>query len=322
MSGVVALALVVALVFAVGAGSPAKTSGTTTTSAPTETATPGQASTSDAGVTGTSIRVVFPVSNLSSLASSFGFAGDIEYSEQDKAIRLFVKLINDSGGIHGRKIDADIVNFDPTSETGMRALCKQWTEGSDPAFAVLDGIGTWTGDSQLCITQEGHTPLLSQWTTVTNWTEQGAPYLWWTGPDDAAILAGHRAFARQHREARHAGIDRRALRRRLAVRGRPFGDRGINVGNAHQQPPWPHPAASRRIRPGPGRARCRCQSRTRGVSAGRGLPKPLFSWVRPGFSSCTSRRTSAGKSGRNPASSIAWCARALRSIGAFVMRPS
>ncbi len=188
VSGVVALALVVALIFAVGAGSPAKTSGTTTTSAPTKTATPGQASTSDAGVTGNSIRVVFPVSNLSSLASSFGFAGDIEYSEQDKSIKLFVKLINDSGGIHGRKIDPEIVNFDPTSETGMRALCKQWTEGSDPAFAVLDGIGTWTGDSQLCITQEGHTPLLSQWTTVTNWTEQGAPYLWWTGPDDAAIL--------------------------------------------------------------------------------------------------------------------------------------
>ena len=23
---------------------------------------------------------------------------------------------------------------------------------------------------------------------MTNWTEQGSPYLWWTGPDDAAIL--------------------------------------------------------------------------------------------------------------------------------------
>ena len=50
------------------------------------------------------------------------------------------------------------------------------------------GSGTWTGDNQLCITQEGHTPVLSQWTTVTNWTQEGSPYLWWTGPDDAAIL--------------------------------------------------------------------------------------------------------------------------------------
>jgi hypothetical protein len=188
VSAAVALVLVVALVFAVGAGSSGKSPSTTTTSAIPKSATPGQASGSDAGVTGNSIRVVFPVSNLSSLASSFGFAGDVEYSEQAKAIKLFVKLINDSGGIHGRKIDADVVNFDPTSETGMRGLCKQWTEGSNPAFAVLDGIGTWTGDSQLCITQEGHTPLISQWTTVSNWTAEGAPYLWWTGPDDAAIL--------------------------------------------------------------------------------------------------------------------------------------
>ena len=37
----------------------------------------------------------------------------------------------------------------------MRALCKQWTQGNPPAFAVVDGIGTWTGDNELCVTQEG-----------------------------------------------------------------------------------------------------------------------------------------------------------------------
>ena len=70
----------------------------------------------------------------------------------------------------------------------MRALCKTWTEGSPAAFAVLDGIGDWTGDDQLCITQEGHTPFIGAWTTVTNWTNEGSPYLWWTGPDQATIL--------------------------------------------------------------------------------------------------------------------------------------
>ena len=55
----------------------------------------------------------------------------------------------------------------------MRALCKTWTEGSPAAFAVLDGIGDWTGDNQLCITQEGHTPFIGQWTTVTNCTDLG-----------------------------------------------------------------------------------------------------------------------------------------------------
>lgn len=146
------------------------------------------ASTSSAGVTSDEIKVAFPVSNLDALGSQLGFAADVEYSEQDKAIHLFVGAINDAGGIHGRKIDPIIVNFDPTNEIEMRALCKQWTEGSGAVFAVLDGMGTWSGDGQLCITQEGHTPLLSQWTTVTNWTTLGSPYLWWTGPDDAAIL--------------------------------------------------------------------------------------------------------------------------------------
>lgn len=149
---------------------------------------PDEASTSSAGVTAHAINVVFPISNLTQLSSQLGFAGDVEFSEQTKAIDLFVGHINATGGIHGRRINPIIVNFDPTNEIEMRALCKDWTEGGS-VFAVLDGIGTWTGDDQLCITQEGHTPLLSQWTTIPDWTREGSPYLWWTGPDDASILA-------------------------------------------------------------------------------------------------------------------------------------
>ncbi len=170
------------------------TSGTTGTSSGLGLGKPSgvsvdQASTSSRGVTATSINVVFPVSNLTSLASNFGFAGDSEFGVQKAAIHTFVNAINDSGGINGRMINPMIVNFDPTNESDMRALCKQWTEGSPPVFAVLDGLGSWTGDNELCVTQEGHTPFIGQWTTVTNWTQEGAPYLWWTGPDQAQILA-------------------------------------------------------------------------------------------------------------------------------------
>ncbi len=147
-----------------------------------------QASTSSRGVTAGSINVVFPVVSLSSLAGKEGFAQDPEFGEQTKAIQFYVKQVNDSGGINGRKINPIISTFDPTSESNMRALCKTWTEGSPAAFAVLDGVGDWTGDNQLCITQEGHTPFIGAWTTVTNWTNEGSPYLWWTGPDQAAIL--------------------------------------------------------------------------------------------------------------------------------------
>ncbi len=146
-----------------------------------------RASTTTRGINGNKINVVFPIVSLNSLAGKEGFAQDFEYSEQSKAIKYFVGLVNQKG-IHGKKINPIIVSFDPTNESSMRALCKDWTEGSPAAFAVLDGIGTWTSENQLCITQEGHTPLISSWTTVTNWTQKGAPYLWWTGPDDAVVL--------------------------------------------------------------------------------------------------------------------------------------
>jgi hypothetical protein len=153
------------------------------------TATPvSQASTSARGVSATSINVVFPVISLSSIAGRLGLASDKEYGDQTKAIHLFVNQINQSGGIHGRKINAMIVNFDPTDQASMTALCKQWTEGSPPVFAVIDAIGTWTGNNQLCLTQQGQTPLISNWTTVTNWTQLGSPYLWWTGADQAPVL--------------------------------------------------------------------------------------------------------------------------------------
>ena len=148
-----------------------------------------EASTSTRGVSATAINVVFPVISFTSIEGQFEIQSDAEYGEQTKAIHLFVNQINDAGGINGRKINPMIVSFDPTSASDQRSLCKQWTEGNPPVFAVLDGLGTFEGVNELCITQEGHTPMLSQWTTTTNWTDLGAPYLWWTGADDAPILA-------------------------------------------------------------------------------------------------------------------------------------
>jgi hypothetical protein len=192
---IVAVALVVigGVVYAVAsrpASSPPSAARTTkangaSTSGPSPVST---ASTSSRGVTKSRINVVFPVVALNSLAGQEGFAEDAEFGEQTKAIRLFVNQINDTGGINGRRINPIIESFDPTNEASMRALCKEWTEGSPAVFAVLDGLGDWTGDNELCITQEGHTPFVGAWTTVTNWTDLGSPYLWWTGPDQAAIL--------------------------------------------------------------------------------------------------------------------------------------
>ncbi len=188
VSWVLLLVIVGGVVFGITASS--STSKTPSGTSPTAPLTaPETASNSSRGVTATSITVAFPVSNLTSLSSNFGFAGDIEYSEQVQAINTFVNAINAAGGIHGRKIIPDIANFDPTSETSMRSLCKQWTQGSPPVFAVLDGIGDWTGDNELCIAQEGHTPFIGAWTTVDQWLQEGSPYLWWIGPNQSQILA-------------------------------------------------------------------------------------------------------------------------------------
>jgi substrate-binding family protein len=148
-----------------------------------------KASTSARGVSASAINVVFPIISFSSIEGQFEIESDAEYGEQAKAIHLFVNQINDAGGIDGRKINPMIVSFDPTNVVEQRSLCKQWTQGTPAVFAVLDGLGTFQGVNELCVTREGHTPMLSQWTTTTNWTDLGSPYLWWTGADDAPILA-------------------------------------------------------------------------------------------------------------------------------------
>jgi Periplasmic binding protein len=179
----VVVGVVLWLVLAPSAGAAETTLAATTTPTPVS-----QASTSTRGVTANAINVVFPVVAINSEAGQLGFAEDKEYNEQAYAIRLYVNQINAAGGIHGRKINPIIVSYDPANATEMRSLCQQWTQGNPPVFAVIDAIGTWTGDNELCVTQEGHTPMIAAWTTTTNWTDQGSPYLWWTGADQAPVL--------------------------------------------------------------------------------------------------------------------------------------
>lgn len=186
----VVLAVVGAVVYAVSSSKAAPPSATTS---PVKLTPSGvgvdQASTSSRGVVGNTINVAFPVANLSALSGNLGFAGDAEDAQQARAIHTFVNAVNADGGINGRKINPIIANFDPTNQAAMLALCKQWTQGSPPVFAVLDGVGSYSGDDELCVTQQGHTPFLGEGSTVTEYTDAGAPYLWWLGPDQSDVLA-------------------------------------------------------------------------------------------------------------------------------------
>jgi len=139
---------------------------------------------SDRGVSPTKIKVVFPYADLGPIGSATGL--DAGSEDEPTAINAFVNDINSGGGINGRLIDPEIVKYNPLDDAELRADCKDWTE-SQEVFAVVDSYG-WHDDHQLCITQEGHTPLISKWTTVTDWTSRGDPYLWWTGPDSAEVI--------------------------------------------------------------------------------------------------------------------------------------
>ena len=173
-----------------------------------------QASTSARGVSAGAINVVFPVISFTSIEGEFEIESDAEYGEQTKAIHLFVDQINDAGGINGRKINPMIVSFDPTNPNEQQALCKQWTQGNPPVFAVLDGLGTWEGVNELCITQQGHTPMLSQWIDDHQLDGPRVALPVVDGSGRRAHPGGHRAVgaelgpARTRQEGRRRGLGR------------------------------------------------------------------------------------------------------------------
>lgn len=194
------VALVVALgvvggVVAVGSAAIPSSSTKSAAGTPGANAGPAQAAPSTSGVTKDSVTVVFPVIDLSAIANASGL--DVGDENSTQAITTFVDDVNTRGGINGRHFVARIEKFNPYDDADMRAKCKDWTQSGN-VFAVIDATGAWTGDNQLCITQEGKTPLLSNWTTTTDWTRRGNPYLWWIGPDDSAVLRNlvHWATAR------------------------------------------------------------------------------------------------------------------------------
>ncbi|MCU1460892.1 MAG: hypothetical protein JWO37_967, partial [Acidimicrobiales bacterium] len=147
---------------------------------------------SDKGVTATSIRMVFTYPDLGPVAQGIGLSGTSE--DEKTSINAFVRDVNDRGGVLGRKIDPVIVSYNPLDEADMRSKCINWR--NDPhLFAVIDINGGWHDDQQLCVTQEGKMPLLSPWTTVTDWVNRSGGYLWWVNADQVDTLLNLVAWA-------------------------------------------------------------------------------------------------------------------------------
>jgi ABC-type branched-subunit amino acid transport system substrate-binding protein len=190
--GVVALAVIAGLVtlgVALGSGGSNGSTHAVSATAPgsggATTTTPLVGGDSSRGVTADAITVVFPILDIASLPTTSVFANGTDESYAE-AIKVFVAAINAKGGINGRRIIAQVEKFNPSDDADMRAKCLKWTK-DEAVFAVVDA-SAWHDDHQLCLTQEGRTPLISSWTTVTEFANRGAPYLWWAGVDQGQML--------------------------------------------------------------------------------------------------------------------------------------
>lgn len=158
----------------------------------------GKRTASDRGVSPTHVKVVFPVFDPSASFKVVGAGADIEAAED--MIRACVDHVNAAGGIDGRRIDPIIQVFNPLDSTAMRAQCIKWAT-DDKVFAMVDS-DAWHTEGQLCLTEEHDTPLISRWTTASEWTRRGAPYLWWMAPSADDVIADWVLWAR---EAGHLG---------------------------------------------------------------------------------------------------------------------
>ena len=157
------------------------------------TSVPLKLTASDRGVTASTVKIVTPWFNIDQASKITGTTTDEPLEDAELVIKSVVDAVNKDGGIAGRKLEAQIEEFNPINEVDMRARCQRWTR-EEQNFAVVDSEA-WHSTHQLCITQENKTPLVSSFTSVSEFTRRGDPYLWWTGPSAEDVIPHWSAWA-------------------------------------------------------------------------------------------------------------------------------
>ena len=132
---------------AAGAGG----SGTSGTGSTGTSASPGSVvlTASDTGVTATSVKIGFTTLNPLGLQSS-GIGLPLR-NDIDNVIRAYVDYVNDNGGIHGRKVVADIIKVDPLQESSQAAAC---ADLKGRTFGVVDTATFILQSTQKCFTSD------------------------------------------------------------------------------------------------------------------------------------------------------------------------
>lgn len=190
-----------------GSGLPVGTSGTTGGSAGSGTsgaAAPGPVATrgaggsgaltsSDVGVTATTIKLGVVLLDLSALTPLGLGLDNYEVSTQRAAFDVYIADANKKGGLFGRRIIADYATLNPLDSNGSAsapAICRKFTE-DDKVFAVTG----YAGDAATCAAVQYRTPaifnlgtLKESYTKSHNYLVGGSPTLERIAQDWAGFL--------------------------------------------------------------------------------------------------------------------------------------
>jgi hypothetical protein len=165
------------------------------------------------GVTKDTIKLGYAAIDFARIKSSFGVdAGNAP----PEALEALVDATNAAGGINGRKVELVVRTYLPVGQTEAEQACRELIE-DEKVFAVL---GTFIGDTALCVTETHATPYFGNYgLSPARKARSKAPFLV-TGFDDdqnlhdavkllldKGVLKGKRVAVLSDQERDQASID-------------------------------------------------------------------------------------------------------------------
>jgi hypothetical protein len=171
---------------------------------PSPDATSGELTASARGVTADTIKIGLTYPDLEALAKT-GLI-KVDNGPYDEIGKILVDDINARGGVGGRKLDLTVAGYSVLENADQLAACAKVTE-DDEAFAVLGGF---IGDTNLCVTQQHSTILISGYGSGFNniaLEKARAPWATWNAGDERAVKALVRLLHEQGRlEGKTIGV--------------------------------------------------------------------------------------------------------------------
>jgi ABC-type branched-subunit amino acid transport system substrate-binding protein len=126
-----------------------------------------------AGVTADAIKLGVVYLDFSKLKDVIP---SLDQGDYETAYQSYAKVINDAGGINGRKLELEFATFDPVDQSTASNACLQLTEDKQ-VFAVLAAATTPAGSS--CILVDHSTPMVGGTQTTEALEAARAPWFAW-----------------------------------------------------------------------------------------------------------------------------------------------